>query len=65
MKVYVDKTRCQGHARCLLVAEGAFDLDDLGFGYVRDGLNLVDPLTIAAIREGAANCPERAIIMES
>lgn len=62
MKVYVDETKCQGHARCYGSAPQLYDVDDLGHGVTRgdvvpDGLEDLARLT-------ADNCPERAITVE-
>ena len=31
MRVSVDSAKCQGHNRCMILAEGTFDTDDGGF----------------------------------
>lgn len=59
MKVSVDVTRCQGHARCNAICPDVFDLDEDGFvvlltSSVGDGL-------AGAVRDAERNCPERAI----
>ncbi len=63
MRVTVDKTVCQGHGVCLMMAENLFDIDD------EDGLAWVtkQPATdeerhLALQAQG--NCPERAIRIE-
>jgi ferredoxin len=54
----VDRTRCQGHGRCLLEAPTVFDVDD-------DGLAVVtappDTSTLEHARRAALACPEHAI----
>lgn len=62
MKLYVDASRCQGHARCFESAPELYNLDDLGHSVTRsevipDGLEDLARLT-------ASNCPERAITIE-
>jgi ferredoxin len=59
MKISVDATRCQGHARCNAICPEVFDLDEDGF------VVLLNPSPgdelAAAVNNAAANCPERAI----
>ncbi|MGX7680032.1 ferredoxin [Jatrophihabitans sp. DSM 45814] len=62
MLVKVDKAKCSGHARCNAVAPQVYELDD-------DGYCAIDELTVPAgleqaARDGAANCPERAISIQ-
>lgn len=60
LKVRVQTTRCQGHARCAAVAPELFRLDELGNSRpIGDGtvpLGLEDKAWLAE-----ANCPEIAI----
>lgn len=59
MRVIVDRSRCQGHALCVMNAPGVFDLDDEGHARV-----LADPAPHgldAEIRAAVGGCPERAI----
>jgi ferredoxin len=59
MRVSIDPDKCQGHARCALIASTVFDLDDAGKGMV-----LVDEVPgedEAEVREAALSCPEGAI----
>jgi ferredoxin len=59
MRFAVDPAKCQGHARCNLVAPDLFDLDDDGKAFL-----LVDDVPAdqadLALR-AVANCPEQAI----
>ncbi len=63
MRVKVDQVKCQGHNRCYAIAPELFDVDDYGAafelhdGVVPDGLENKAELA-------AANCPERAIIVD-
>jgi ferredoxin len=62
MKVTVDKTACNGHARCYAAAPEVYDIDD-------DGFNVVDEAVVPAelessARAGAEACPEYAITIE-
>lgn len=59
MRVTIDQDKCQGHARCAILASTVFDVDDLGEGFV-----LVDEVLADAesdVREAAFSCPESAI----
>lgn len=63
MRVVVDSDRCQGHARCVLILPEVFDSDDLGYAVVRDG-GRVRAEDEAGVKRAAANCPERAIVVD-
>lgn len=60
MRVHVDVSKCQGHNRCVVVAPGLFEIDEMGTASpVGDG-------QIPAGREADAqlaveNCPEYAV----
>jgi ferredoxin len=59
MRVTVDQDKCQGHARCAILASTVFDVDDLGKSVV-----LVDEVPAADeadVREAVFSCPESAI----
>jgi ferredoxin len=59
MRVTIDQDRCQGHARCAILAPAVFDVDDLGYGTV-----LVDEVPVEAesdARDAVLSCPEGAI----
>ncbi len=60
MKVSVDSSKCQGHARCHALAPDAFDLDDDGYPVVT---TLATTLTAADLGGVAAACPEQAITL--
>jgi ferredoxin len=60
--VTLDRSKCSGHARCNAVAPKVYSLDD-------DGYCDIDSLTVPAgleqdARDGAANCPERALAVQ-
>lgn len=62
MKVTIDEDRCRGHGVCCALSPEVFDLTDDGYSFtltpvVPDGLE-------DAVRTAAAQCPERAIILE-
>ena len=59
MRVTIDSDKCQGHARCAIIASNVFDVDDMGNGMV-----LVDEVPAgdeADVREAIFSCPEGAI----
>ena len=60
MKVHVDPSRCQGHARCYALAPELFDIDDYGNSTERYGGLVPDGMEDRA-RLAVANCPENAI----
>ena len=59
MRVQVDRSRCQGHARCWAEVPELYLLDDDGYSAVDDVE--VPPGLEEAARRGADACPERAI----
>lgn len=63
MKVQINADRCQGHGRCYDLAPELFGEDDEGYGTVL-GDGVVPPDAEDLARRAAANCPERAIILE-
>jgi ferredoxin len=59
-RVRVDSRLCQGHNRCVDIAEELFETDDEGYAHVLgDGVLASDQIDRAELAE--ANCPERAI----
>jgi ferredoxin len=63
VKVFLDRTACQGHGRCYALAPELFDCDDEGNAVVRiDGP--VPPADEDAARLAADSCPEYAIRLE-
>lgn len=58
--VAVDRTRCQGHARCFAFAPDIFDFDDEGYSFVPEE-NSQHAEMSKDIRLAVANCPEQAI----
>ena len=64
MKVWVDPSKCRGHALCLTYAPGAFEFLDMeDRSQVVEGAQSTIPAEIflAAARE----CPEQAIVVET
>lgn len=58
-ELYVDLSRCQGHARCWALAPERFGLDDEGYGYVLPGQE--GSYNEEIVQKAMKNCPERAI----
>lgn len=64
MKVWVDPSKCRGHALCLTHAPEAFEFIDLeDRSVVKVGAEATVPVTVFV--HAANECPERAIIVES
>ena len=63
MRVHVDSELCQGHARCNVICPEVFDLDEEGHALVAN--ETVPAGLEAKAEEAAANCPERAITVET
>jgi ferredoxin len=59
MKILVQASRCQGHARCLAEGPDVYVLDDLGYNTTNID-NVPDNLKEQA-RRGALSCPELAL----
>lgn len=62
MKIRVDQSRCNGHARCFATAPDLYTIDDLGYSSVTE-LDVPEGMEEAAA-QGAEACPERAITIE-
>ncbi|MEY2454215.1 MAG: ferredoxin [Acidimicrobiaceae bacterium] len=63
MKIHIDQDRCEGHGRCYALAPELVEADDVGNGReIGDGTVPADQTDNA--RRAAANCPERAVILE-
>lgn len=64
MKIRIDDELCSGHGRCYSLAPDVFlARDDDGFGEVI-GDGTVAPEHEAQARKAAANCPERAVLID-
>ena len=61
MKVKVDETKCQGHARCIFFAPEVFEIDDEGYANVKSNMENVPEEHHEAVKKACANCPELAI----
>ncbi|MEE2032890.1 ferredoxin [Rhodococcus chondri] len=59
MKVSVDDDACRGHGVCLATCPEVFDLSDGGYAVTL--VSEVPSQHENAVRDAAANCPERAI----
>ncbi|GAA4987718.1 ferredoxin [Yinghuangia aomiensis] len=62
MKAHVDATRCQGMGVCAELAPAVFLLDDWGFASTADG-GAIPAEHEPAVRDAAARCPEKAILL--
>ena len=63
MKVWVDPSRCRGHALCLSHAPEAFEFIDMeDRSVVIEGA--VERVALEVFQAAAKNCPERAIVIE-
>lgn len=63
MKVTVDDDACCGHGVCLATCPDVFDLSDSGYAVVT--VDEIPPEYENAVRDAAAQCPERAISISS
>ncbi|MGC0367388.1 ferredoxin [Rhodococcus sp. 27YEA15] len=61
LRVSIDPTRCEGHAKCLMDSPEVFDLDDQGFGFVKPEVDVVAHEHRNAVLRAVAGCPEYAI----
>jgi ferredoxin len=64
MQLRIDAERCTGHGRCYSLAPDLFEPDDEGHGVVV-GDGTVEPEMEELARKAAANCPERAVIVDA
>lgn len=62
MKIRIDSDLCTGHGRCYSLAPELFEPDDEGNGVVLQ--EQVPAGQEDAARRAAANCPERAVIVD-
>ena len=60
MRVQVDESKCQGHNRCMVVAPGLFDIDEMGTASPA-GDGVVPAGREQDARLAVENCPEYAI----
>jgi len=60
VKVTVDPSKCQGHARCFALCPEIFDVDDYGQSSVRSADDVPVELE-ERVRLAVSNCPEFAI----
>ena len=63
MKVHVDSDKCQGHNRCIVLAEALFDADDYGYAHEKND-GVVPPDLADKAKLAVDNCPELAITIE-
>jgi ferredoxin len=62
MRTTIDAERCTGHGRCYSLAPEVYDADDEGHGLVLTP-NVASQRQESA-RRAAAECPERAVLVE-
>ncbi|MDN4596694.1 ferredoxin [Leifsonia virtsii] len=58
-ELWVDPARCQGHARCYMIAPDTFRIDDEGYAHVIEGRE--SSYEEEHVRKAIRTCPERAI----
>lgn len=58
-ELWVDPARCQGHARCWMIAPETFRIDGEGYSHVIEGRE--GAYEEEAVKKAIRNCPERAI----
>lgn len=63
MRIVFDRSACQGHNRCYLLAPELFDTDDEGYAVLKV-TGEVPPELAEKARLAADNCPEYAITVE-
>jgi ferredoxin len=59
LKVVVDASRCQGHARCYMTCPDVFEIDDQGQSRVK--VDIVPTYLEERARRAVEACPESAI----
>lgn len=64
MKIKFDRSACQGHNRCYMLAPELFDTDDEGYAILRIEGDVPPELEEKA-QLTADNCPEYAIEVET
>ncbi|MDO3402981.1 ferredoxin [Mycolicibacterium neoaurum] len=62
MKIRLERSKCAGHAQCYAVDPEIFPIDDEGYSVMAD--HTVPADEDAATRDGAAACPELALVIE-
>ncbi|CQD15956.1 ferredoxin [Mycobacterium europaeum] len=62
MRIRLEKSKCEGHAQCCAVDPKLFPIDDSGYSILEE--HHVEPEDEQLTREGAASCPEMALIIE-
>jgi ferredoxin len=63
MRLTLDRSACQGHNRCYLLAPELFDVDDEGYAVLVGDGTVPEGLEEKA-RLAVDNCPEFAITVE-
>jgi|KBSSwiStaDraftv2_1062776.scaffolds.fasta_scaffold00069_43 ferredoxin len=60
LKIFVEQSKCSGHARCFATAPEVFSIDDDGYTALDGEVEVPDELAQKA-RFAVAACPERAL----
>ena len=63
MKVRIDGSRCEGHARCFALLPEVFEIDEEGYGHVKKGCEEVAEEIREKVTMAVKNCPEYAITL--
>lgn len=63
VKVRLDRSKCVGHAQCYAVDPDLFPIDESGYSTLEE--HEVATGDEELTRDGAASCPEMAIILET
>ncbi len=61
MKIKIDRNLCQGHNRCVVLADALFDADEDGYAFVTKQPETEQEEQLA--RRIARACPERAVVI--
>jgi ferredoxin len=62
MKIRLEQSKCVGHAQCYAVDPELFPIDESGYSILEE--HEVRPDDEELARDGAAACPEIALILE-
>lgn len=62
MKVWLDQSRCVGHAQCYAVDPDLFPIDESGFSILKE--HEVPAGDEHLTRDGVASCPEMALFLD-
>ena len=64
MRISIDTSLCNGYGNCAFAAPDVFDVDlRANLAVLKDDVDL-DTVELDLVREAAADCPVRAILLE-